>query len=276
MEIKHVLKNSLWRLIDTGHLLGPDNMAIDESLLCSFDPISSDPILRLYGWKSPSLSLGRFQNAGDVLDLERCYTNAIPIIRRVSGGGAIYHAGELTYSIVCTPEHIPVASSVKDSFRILTGFLIDFYTLFGLNASYALDTVFDVAQLGVRTAFCFAGKESFDILIEGKKMGGNAQRRNKNIIFQHGSIPIENHSIAGLEYMNDRSPAYAQGTTSLLDCGVPNDLSKLKSMLIKAFKDRMNVDVYSSQLSIIEQNLYKKFLADKYTADSWNLQGELA
>lgn len=265
-----------WRLIDTGPLQGPNNMAIDESLLSSFNPGASDPILRIYGWNPPSLSLGRFQKPQEVIDLDRCRADSLPVIRRVSGGGVIYHADELTYSIVCSPEELPSAATVRESFRTLTGFLIDFYQTLGLAAAYAQDTVSDVECLGTRTAFCFAGKESFDILIDGKKIGGNAQRRHKNKIFQHGSIPIVNRAVQGLEYMIDRSPEYAQGTTSLQDCGVAVDKIMLKSALLEAFKRRMGVDLLVCRLSCDEQQLAEQLRANKYATDRWNLQGEVA
>lgn len=264
-----------WRLIDTGVMPGSHNMAIDESLLCKFNPELSDPVLRLYGWNPPSLSLGRFQKSEEVLDLQRCRFDSVPIVRRVSGGGAIYHADEITYSIVCSPEQLPPATSVKESFRILTGFLIDFYHVLGLRASYAVDTVPDSERLGTRTAFCFAGKEQFDILIDGNKIGGNAQRRHKNIIFQHGSIPIVNKAILGLEYMNDRSPEHAQHTTSLQDCGVDTNVSVLKSTLLEAFKRQMDVALEECGLSYEEQHLSDQLFVDKYTTDRWNLRGEV-
>lgn len=268
-------KNILWRYIDTGSLQGAHNMAIDESLLMSFNPKASDPILRIYGWNQPTLSLGRFQKVNDVLDLERCRADSIPVIRRISGGGTLYHAEELTYSIVCSPEHIPSTTSVKDSFRVLTGFLIDFYHTLGLNASYALDSVSNVEQLGIRTAFCFAGKESFDILINGKKIGGNAQRRLKNVIFQHGSIPIVNHSMTGLGYMLDHPQEYAQNSVSLLDCGVFSDLIILKKKLVKAFNRCIGVKSCDSCLSQSEQFMTKELSVNKYTTDRWNLQGDI-
>jgi lipoate-protein ligase A len=250
-------------------------MAIDESLLTSFNPKSSDPILRIYGWNPASLSLGRFQNAEEVLDLQRCRADALPVVRRVSGGGVIYHADELTYSIVCSPEQLPPASSVKESFRILTGFLIKFYRGLGLDASYALDSISYNERLGVRTAFCFAGKESFDVVVNGNKIGGNAQRRHKNTIFQHGSIPIVNHAATGLSYMNDRAPEYVQATTSLLDCGVATDLSVMKDLLVEAFKQRMDVGVRTCKLSCEEQLFSEQLIIDKYTTDHWNLRGEV-
>lgn len=270
------MKSQSWRLIDIGPLNGPQNMAIDESLLCSFNPECSEPILRIYGWYPPALSLGRFQRAEDVIDLERCRSDSLQVIRRISGGGVIYHADELTYSVVCSPEQILRASTVKESFRILTNFLINFYRSLGLNASYALDSVSDVEKLGERTAFCFAGKESYDILIDGKKIGGNAQRRKKNVIFQHGSIPILNRARTGLEYMKDCTAEYAAGTTSLNDCSVSMDLMLLKHKLVESFKRHMCADLHVSLLSNEEFLFSEQLIVNKYTTNRWNLQGDIA
>ena len=250
-------------------------MAIDEALLCLFDPEDSVPILRTYGWDPPALSLGRFQISGEVLDLDRCSGNDVSVVRRFSGGGTIYHADELTYSIVCSPEQIPSTASVKDSFRVLTGFLIDFYGMLGLQARYAVDTVSDAERLGERTAFCFAGKETFDILIDGKKIGGNAQRRRKNVIFQHGSIPVVNRVKYGLQFMKDRSPVHGANSVSLSDCGVSADIPALKRMLVEAFGCRMGVETSVSNLSQDEQRTTQELMAKKYTSDRWNLQGEV-
>lgn len=263
-----------WRYIDSDISPGPLNMAIDEALLCLFDPEGSGPVLRTYGWEPAALSLGRFQKSGEALDLNRCRSNAVSVVRRVSGGGTIYHADELTYCIVCSPEQIPSAASVKDSFRVLTGFLIDFYRTLGLNARYAVDTATDAERLGMRTAFCFAGKETFDILIDGKKIGGNAQRRRKNVIFQHGSIPIINRAKSGLQYMNDRSPGYAENTVSLSDCGVSVDYTQLKRMFVAAFRRHMGVETRLGCLSQEEQCMSQELLLKKYTSDRWNLQGD--
>jgi len=250
-------------------------MAIDEALLCSFDRHDSAPVLRVYGWDPPALSLGRFQDAEAVLDLERCRRDGVGVVRRVSGGGTIYHADELTYSIVCAPDQIPSATSVKDSFRILTGFLLDFYRCLGLSASYAVDTASGGERLGERTAFCFAGKESFDILIDGRKIGGNAQRRHKNVIFQHGSIPLINRAAQGLHYMKDRSPEQAENVVSLADCGVSFDASLLRPMLVEAFRRHMGVALGLENLSVEELRMSQKLLAAKYSSDRWNLQGDV-
>jgi lipoate-protein ligase A len=221
------------------------------------------------------LSLGCFQNAEEVLDLECCQNNEVSVVRRVSGGGTIYHADELTYSIVCSPGQIPSTASVKDSFRVLTGFLIDFYRTLDLNANYAVDTVSKTDRLGVRTAFCFAGKESFDILINGMKIGGNAQRRRKDVIFQHGSIPVINRAKSGLQYMNDRFPGYAEKSVSLSDCGVCTDIATLKGMFTEAFERHLGVKTCMSCLSQGELHMAQELSVNKYASDRWNLQGEV-
>ncbi len=248
-------------------------MAVDEALLNCFDTDRSLPVLRLYGWNPPALSLGRFQDASATLDLDRCRQDGMSVVRRVSGGGTIYHADELTYSIVCTQSQIPPAVSVKDSFRVLTGFLPEFYRLLGLDARYAVDSAPHHPGLGERTAFCFAGRETFDILIDGRKIGGNAQRRQRNLIFQHGSIPLVNRAAAGLEYMRDRKPAHAAGCVSLAECGITADGAILTDLLLKAFCSCMEVDIRPDSLTSAERERSEELLRTKYTSDEWNLKG---
>jgi lipoate-protein ligase A len=264
---------SAWRLIVTVPLSGAENMAIDEALLRSFNPAVSLPVVRLYGWNPPALSLGRFQKADEVLDLERCRADGVAIVRRVTGGGVIYHADELTYSLVCAPEQIPPAASIKDSFRVLTGFLLAFYRGCGLEAAYASDVVPEGTRLGERTPFCFAGKESFDILVNGYKIGGNAQRRLKGIIFQHGSIPLMNRATTGLTYMRERSPELASDTVSLADCGVTARREALLEQLVAAFAAYFNCPLAVAGLSGVEQADMKQLLAERYLVDRWNLEG---
>lgn len=248
-------------------------MAIDEALLRSFDPATSLPVLRLYGWNPPALSLGRFQKAAVVLDLERCRADGVAVVRRVTGGGVIYHADELTYSLVCSPTQIPTAASIKDSFRVLTGFLLAFYRTLGLEPAYATDVVTEGTRLGERTAFCFAGKESFDILINGFKIGGNAQRRLKGVIFQHGSIPLHNRAAAGLTYMRDQAPEHAEGTASLADYGVRADRSSLLQGLSRAFSRYFAVELSNDLLTDREQADMNGLLSNKYSTEQWNLEG---
>lgn len=251
-------------------------MAVDEALLRSFAPPLSLPVLRLYGWTPPALSLGRYQKAVDILDLERCRDEGVAVVRRVTGGGVIYHADELTYSLVCSPGQIPPASSIKDSFRLLTGFLLRFYRTLGLDVCYAAESAPKGTCFGERTAFCFAGRESFDILANGCKIGGNAQRRLKDVIFQHGSIPLLNRAVTGLTYMKDKSPENADGAVSLTEFGVTSDWNSLIAPLSAAFSGYFDVVFKLSSLSKREQDEMEALFIGKYSADRWNLDGVVA
>ncbi len=262
-----------WRLIVTPPVTGAENMAIDEALLRSFSGPASLPVLRLYGWDPPTLSLGRFQQAAEVLDLDRCRTTSVPVVRRITGGGVIYHGDEITYSLVCAPEQISPVSSVKDSFRVLTGFLLTFYRSLGLDAAYAVDASPEGTRLGERTPFCFAGKESFDILVNGKKIGGNAQRRLKGAIFQHGSIPLLNRAVDGLGYMRDKTPDHAAGVVSLAECAVSDTRETLMARLETEFSGHFAVELLRSRLSEEEQRTCGELLAGRYRSDLWNLEG---
>ncbi len=263
-----------WRFINTGPLPGPENMAIDEALLRCFTPETSTPVLRLYGWSPPALSLGRFQDLAKVLDLERCQIDGLPIVRRVTGGGVIYHAEELTYSIVCAPHHLPQAATIKESFRILTGYLLAFYRSFGLTPAYAADVHCKDAGLGERTSYCFAGKESFDILIDGRKIGGNAQRRLKSVIFQHGSIPLKDRSAIGADFMREPPTGIGCAVTSLAQQGITIEADLLGKRLAECFAETFLITLTPSGLSTVEREVAAAFVAGKYASDAWNLRGE--
>jgi len=263
-----------WRIIDTGPLDGPTNMAIDEALLASFVADGAAlPVLRLYGWEPPDLSLGRYQRAAEVLDLDSCTAAQVPIVRRITGGGVIWHANELTYSLVCSTRHLPDGLSVKASFRVLTSFLLRFYRSFGLPAVWALDHDPHHAALGERTAFCFAGRESYDIIVSGRKIGGNAQRRTKAAVFQHGSIPLANRSEEGIGYLRQRPAGIGEATTSLADEGITAGRDDLAPVLADAFREAMGVELREDTLTAAEQTLAERLAAGKYRDAGWNLEG---
>ena len=259
-----------WRLIDTGPLDGPSNMALDEALLACFDKKQSLPVLRLYGWNPPALSVGRYQDAGAALLLELCAADGVPVVRRMTGGGIIYHAQELTYSIVCAPEQVGEAAGVKQGFRRLCGFLLGTYRRLGLDAAFAADLNASGERLGERTAFCFAGKEEFDVLVNGRKIGGNAQRRLSGAILQHGSIPLESRVREGLRYLKEPAPG-AAGSVSLAELGLRPEPEQLKQMLVQAFEERLGVRLVPDQLSPEELAAAAQLEEKKYRCRSWNI-----
>jgi lipoate-protein ligase A len=263
-----------WRFINSGNNCGHENMALDEALLQSFDPHESLPVLRFYGWSPPALSLGRFQKLDDILDRDRCRTADVPVVRRITGGGVIFHADEITYSIICAPHQIPESNSIKESFRVLTGFLIQFYQSLGLDPCYAVDCIANGEELGERTQFCFAGRETFDILINGRKIGGNAQRRMRQVIFQHGSIPLIGRFREGVRFLHIPPLGLDGRVTCLLDEGIAPDSEFLKVRLKGAFSNNLEVLLMDDLLTGDEQELAARLKNEKYLNENWNLRGE--
>ncbi len=262
-----------WRFIDSGALGGAVNMAVDEALLACFDPDRSLPLFRVYGWEPPALSLGRFQKAWDVLDREHCDREEVAVVRRITGGGVIYHCDELTYSLVCAPHHIPPAPSIKESFRVLTSFLIRFYDKLGLDARYAVERCPAGTVLGERTDFCFAGKESFDIMIRGVKIGGNAQRRLKNVIFQHGSIPVVNRAGFGARFLRKPPAAIGEKTGALRDFGVTCAENELRRCLAESFTETFAATFENDGPSTAETRLAAS-LTVKHASPAWTWEGD--
>jgi lipoate-protein ligase A len=259
-----------WRLVDTGPLDGPADMAIDEALLEAFDSACSPPVFRLYGWNPPALSLGRFQDPAATLDLERCREEGIPVVRRITGGGVIYHGEELTYSIVCAQRHLPPSLTIKESYRHLTGFLLDFYRDLGLAATWAVDGAGNAPKPGRRTPFCFAGREDFDVLVGGGKIGGNAQRRLRGAIFQHGSIPLQDRVATGLRYLRELPAPDDLRTTSLGELGVNVPSRQLVRRLAAAFETSLGISLRPSELTTEERECAATLAAGKYSEFDWD------
>jgi lipoate-protein ligase A len=231
------MKNLKWRLIDTPADRGSFNMAFDNALLDSFSPEVDLPILRIYGWNPPAISLGRFQNAEEVLCISECIRCGIETVQRITGGGAIYHTNEITYSLVCPDKGF---SSVKESYRSLCRFLIIFYKKIGLTASFASETACSVRPRK-GSGFCFAQREPYDIVIDGKKIGGNAQKRKRGIVFQHGSIPLTLDVSRADRFFRHDILTCSHDTAGLSHFGINTAINRLKELLKESFMESLDI-----------------------------------
>lgn len=243
-------------------------MALDEALLAEFMEKGGAPVFRTYTWQVPTVSLGRFQELGDDLDPERVLGRGTPLVRRMTGGGAIYHAHELTYSLICRQEDLETAS-VKDSFKKLCRFLIRSYRRLGIEAGYAVDLMADPAGLGRKTAFCFAGRELYDILCGSRKLGGNAQRRLHRTIFQHGSIPFSLDWPALRELFLPGILPPASEITSLTQEGWTGTTATLASILADEFSAELGLRWQDSVPSKEEAARAAHFQQKKYENPDW-------
>jgi len=145
--------------------------------------------LRIYGWQGPSITYGISQKPEEYIDLNKCNCDGVQIAQRITGGGVLFHNHEITYSLVCSKDDIGEDKKTFISYRQICAFLVYFYKSLGLNACFALEAD-DFRNKSLPHQLCSASHEKYDIVIGGKKIGGNAQKRRRQVIFQHGSIPI--------------------------------------------------------------------------------------
>ncbi|WP_024954564.1 lipoate--protein ligase family protein [Sulfurospirillum arcachonense] len=170
-----------WRFLDSTGLSAQENMELDKSL---YENFQEEPIFRLYTWKPNSFTIGRFQKLEEIKNSENFGDNWA---KRVTGGGLLLHGFDLSYTIII-PTKLLNKKSVKESYEYLCSFLLNFYQKLGLHVQYAKDLHVNLEK----SFFCQEGFEAYDMICNGKKLGGNAQKRGKNLILQHGSIPLRN------------------------------------------------------------------------------------
>ena len=227
-----------WTFINDPPNSGDYNMNKDADILANYLNEQDKPVFRIYQWDSPTISLGRFQNAEDALFLDACRADGVAFVQRMTGGGAIYHTpNEITYSLACHDSFIGDRLPVKETYKVLCGFIIDFYRQLGFSADFALNVVAPGTEiLGQKSNLCFAAKEEYDIVINGHKIGGNAQKRVKHVIFQHGSIPLTFDGLPLRKYIKDIPDDIDIRATSLRQLEVSEDIPTLRSMLRDSFE----------------------------------------
>jgi lipoate-protein ligase A len=168
-----------WRLLVDPPLPAAVNMSVDEALLLC----ARRPVLRLYGWEKPSISLGYRQVRPDWL--ARCGELGIPVVRRVSGGGAVVHAGDLTYAVVAPLATPGLPGDLRGSFEWIRDALLAGLRQAGLDARRGR-----AREGSDRLEVCFAGATGFEVEVDGRKLVGSAQRRTPWAFLQHGSIRL--------------------------------------------------------------------------------------
>ncbi len=175
-----------WRLILDPPMTGKNNMEKDRELMEYVSTGESPPILRLYRWSPPAVSLGYFQDEKEVVDLQACADAGVDVVRRPTGGRAVLHHDELTYSII-VPEVHPFINNggVMDAYRAISRGLITAFNLLNILASITPE---EKGQGGLAPGSCFDTPSAYEVQVKGKKVVGSAQLRRDGIVLQHGAI----------------------------------------------------------------------------------------
>lgn len=176
-----------WRLIiEDSPRSGAANMAVDESIAEAAASGDVPPTLRFYGWQSPTVSLGRFQKIADI-DEARVAEQGYDLVRRATGGRAILHVDELTYSVAGPIAEPQMSGGVMDAYMRFSNALLSGLTSLGLRAENAGARARAGRDL---SAACFEVPSAYEITAGGRKLMGSAQSRRKGYVLQHGSLPL--------------------------------------------------------------------------------------
>lgn len=176
-----------WGYMESGLCTPAHNMAMDEALMNWQRKTGMKPVLRFYGWAPAGISVGFFQKLNGSIDLEKAAQLGIPLVRRQTGGKAVLHDQELTYSVVIPEHHPSMPKSVKEAYLVISNGLLEGYRNLGIHAQLAAEA----KRSKESSAVCFEEPSWHELTVEGRKAAGSAQTRKQGIILQHGSIPLQ-------------------------------------------------------------------------------------
>lgn len=265
-----------WRVITTKSYNGAMNMAIDEAIMIAHKEGKVKPTLRFYTWDPACITIGYFQKLEDEIDLEKCMELNVDCVRRITGGRAVLHDNELTYSIIVGENNPLMDSSITKSYKFISEGLVKGLNLCGVYTD-ELNKGEKIERENLSAA-CFNAHASYEISINKKKVVGSAQSRKDGVILQHGSIIldfdvnklfeiIKTESLERKDRLINFTAKKASGIEN--ETNIKLDVDELEKNLIQGIKEHFNVEFIEEDLTEYECNIAKS-LYEKYISDEYN------
>ncbi|PYF03481.1 lipoate--protein ligase family protein [Ureibacillus chungkukjangi] len=274
---------SKWYFINSGPCSPSYNMALDEALLDLHSQGETPPVIRFYEWNPATLSIGYFQSAEKDIDLEIIKEQKLGFVRRPTGGRAVLHESELTYSIIVNEQYPDMPAGVTEAYRVLSeGLLLGFQNL-GLDAYFSIPDTEEKQQdlKKPKSAVCFDAPSWYELVVEGKKVAGSAQTRQKGVILQHGAILLDLDeekllsvfkfsSAEAKEKMRQKLPEKAVAINRLTDKEIT--ISQCIEAFKEGFEQALDIELVPYQLTEEQMQYVKNLEATKYLTDEWNFK----
>jgi len=209
-----------------------------------------------------------------------CAKWGIDVVRRLSGGSAVLHDKELTYSLICSEGRAPFTSNVLETYKIIGECLMATLRSLTLNAKWVTfrDKHNAPTRLNQKTANCFSAPSWYEITIEGKKICGSAQKRGGGVFLQHGSILLDHHPEMLAEVLYSRKSksellAEICSTTTSINCHARTkiDFNRLHTQLLESFKEHLGITGQDGEITAYEHALKDTLLKERYRTSEWNL-----
>ena len=265
----------VWRLLITPPARGAWNMAVDEAILEAVGRGDSLPTLRLYAWEPACLSLGYAQLISDV-DITCLRAHNWEMVRRVTGGRAVLHIDEITYSVIAPLNEPRVVGTVLESYSRIAHALEEALRLLGLPVEV------EERRRGPGKSpnpVCFEVPSAYEITVGGKKLVGSAQARRKEGVLQHGSLPLTGdltRILQALVFTDEAARGLAaehllqRATTVETALGHPVSWEEAALAYTTAFRNMLALDLQPGELSLQEKERSGQLVATKYNYPDWN------
>ncbi len=261
---------AFWRLLKPEVYDAYTNMAVDEAIMKARIEKKVPNTLRFYTWNPSAVSLGRFQKVEDQIYVKNCRKYGVDIVRRISGGGAVYHDqdGEITYSIVAKLSDLGYADlDMLSAYQKICGGLNEAIKILGAHAEYHPPDP----------------KRCPNLAISGKKISGNAQTSKKGILLQHGTFLLDiDHKkmftflkVPWAKTINDVLEVSKRKLTSARqELGVDFSLEETYDALVKGFTKTFNTNFVEDKLTEYEQKSAEKFRKERFVTKEWTFLGK--
>ncbi|MGR3207327.1 lipoate--protein ligase family protein [Bacillus glycinifermentans] len=275
------MEKETWRFIDSGRKPPDFNMALDEALLYWHSQKQIPPTIRFYGWNPATLSVGYFQNIEKEIDLEAVKKHGLGFVRRPTGGRGVLHDEELTYSVIVSEDHPDMPQTVTEAYRVISEGILEGFRELGLDAYFAIPRTEKEKQSlkNPRSSVCFDAPSWYELVVEGRKVAGSAQTRQKGVILQHGSILLdldEDKLFDLFIYKNDRIRERMQRNFKQKAVAI-NQLTSEKVTIEEAskafkkgFEKGLNINLEPYELTKEEIAFVEELARTKYATDEWN------
>jgi lipoate-protein ligase A len=247
-----------WRLLQTGFKNAYSNMAVDQAILVANSEGKVPPTVRFYGWDPAAISIGYFQSLVEEVDIEACERFGVDYVRRITGGGAVFHEKELTYSIVVPESHPEIPKNIMQSYGRICGAVMKGLHHMGIESDYAPIN---------------------DIVTGGRKISGNAQTRKLGTVLQHGTVLMD----VDVDTMFSLLKVPTEKIKDKLIADVKQRVTSLKHILGKeirfnevaramkiGFEEEFHVELIEGKLSKEELALAKHFEKESFSTNEWN------
>ncbi|MEJ7540692.1 lipoate--protein ligase family protein [Staphylococcus intermedius] len=268
-----------WHFINTGSHDPYYNMALDEALLNFVSRGEIDPVVRFYTWDPPTLSIGYFQRLAKEIDIEKVKEKGYGLVRRQTGGRGVLHDKELTYSVIVPESHPDMPQTVTEAYRVISGGLLEGFKSLGFDAHFAVPRSKEEREKlkQPRSSVCFDAPSWYELVVEGKKIAGSAQTRQKGVILQHGSI-LQDVDIDDLFHMfifkSDRlkdkmKEAFVEKAVAINDLSDETvTLEQMEVAFKEGFKKALDIEFKPLELTAAQQEEVKA-LEEKYRSDEF-------